>query len=345
MSSPLPVPESAVRAVYRLQQAALRAPVLGAHQLLRAVTNNRMAASGGELGAIRRQYDLLLERELENVRQGLYPAELLFDLPLRRHARALPRFVREIPATIRRARRRRYTELPGDVDLDRYPPYYRRNFHWQADGYLSRESAEIYDVSVEFLFLGMADVMRRQVIPPLTRWLRSADPGPKRILDVACGTAPTLRQIAAAHPGHRYFGVDLSPYYVEVARERLADVPAVTLVAENAEKLPFRDEYFDVVVSVYLFHELPADARRNALREMRRVLAPGGLLVVEDSAQLSEAPDLAYFLSRFSAEMHEPYYRGYVKDDLSSLLRECGFEVIGRPERCFVAKVVAGRPA
>ncbi len=340
MSSPLPVPDSALRAAYRLQQAALRAPVLGAHHVLRALTNNRMEASLGELGAIRRQYDRLIEKDLANVRDGLYPKELLFDLPLKSYARTFPRFVREIPATIRRARRRRYTDLPEQVDLEQYPSYYRRNFHWQADGYLSRESAEIYDVSVEFLFLGMAGAMRRQVIPPLTRWLRNAPPGQKRILDVACGTGPTLRQIASAHPGHRYFGVDLSPYYVEVARERLADVPQVTLVSENAEELPYRDGYFDVVTSVYLFHELPSDARRNVLREIRRVLAPGGLVVIEDSAQLSEAPDLAYFLARFSAEMHEPYYRGYVKDDLATLLAECGFEVVGKAERCFVAKVV-----
>ena len=341
MSSRIPVPASAYRAAYRLQQAALRAPVLGAHQILRRLTANEMRASPPAMTAVREQYDRLLERDLANVRDGLYPKELLFQMPLGRYARGLPQLMREVPRTIRRARRRNYRDLPRDVNLDDYPAYYRRNFHWQTDGYLSRSSAELYDLSVEFLFLGVADVMRRQVIPPVTRHLRDVD-GPARILDVACGTGATMRQMATALPDNKYYGLDLSPYYVQVARDRLASVPEAFLVAENAEHMPYRASYFDAIVSVYLFHELPHDARRNVLSEMYRVLKPGGRLVIEDSAQMSEAAELAYFLDNFSAEMHEPYYRSYVRDDLAGALEECGFVVDG-VERCFVAKVVAAR--
>ncbi len=140
------------------------------------------------------------------------------------------------------------------------------------------------------------------------------------------------------------FGVDLSPYYLETARELLADVPEVALLAENAEALPFRDDYFDIVTSVYLFHELPRNARRRVVSEMLRVLRPGGLAVFEDSAQLREAADLDSFLTGFSAQMHEPFYRDYVRDDLALLAEGTGFDVLA-VERAWLSKVVtATRP-
>jgi ubiquinone/menaquinone biosynthesis C-methylase UbiE len=147
--------------------------------------------------------------------------------------------------------------------------------------------------------------------------------------------------VAQALPGHKYFGVDLSPFYVEAARTNLSGVPDVTLTAENAEALPYRDGYFDIVSSVYLFHELPRSARRHVFAELYRVLKPGGVVVVEDSAQLSDADDIAYWLENFSSEMHEPYYRDYLRDDLATALTQAGFRV-DSTDPCWVAKVVTG---
>jgi ubiquinone/menaquinone biosynthesis C-methylase UbiE len=168
---------------------------------------------------------------------------------------------------------------------------------------------------------------------------------PLRVLDVACGTGRTLRQLATAYPEHRYYGLDLSPYYVQVARKQLGDVVNASFVTDNAEHMPFRDDYFDVVTSVFLFHELPTNARRNVLREIHRVLRPGGLVVIEDSAQRSDAGEVAFFLERFSEEFHEPFYRDYLAEDLSDALPRAGF-VVDAVDSCFVAKVVsATKPA
>jgi ubiquinone/menaquinone biosynthesis C-methylase UbiE len=317
---------------------------VAAHLALRSLSSPRPEPDRSALGALTREYESLLARDLDNVERGLYPTQLLFQMPLRDYAMGIPRLLLEIPRAWLRARRRNWRDLPADVEPRDYPAYFRRTFHWQTDGYLSRRSAELYDLGVEFLFIGCADVMRRQVIPPMTRFARRK-PGRLRILDVGCGTGRALAQVARALPGHRYFGVDLSPYYLAVARERLSGVSALTLAAENAEDLPFRDGWFDVVTSVYLFHELPRRARRKAMTEMARVLRPGGLLVIEDSAQLAEASDLAFFLNRFAADMHEPFYRDYVRDDLEGLVAEAALEPAGT-ERCWLAKVVtATKPA
>jgi ubiquinone/menaquinone biosynthesis C-methylase UbiE len=334
---------AADRAAYRAQQYAILAPLATARRLVSLATGE-----GGPDAAARtllaRRYEELLARDLANVEAGLYPRALLFQIPFASYARALPSLLLDIPRVLSRIRARATHDLPSDVDVERYPKYFRRNFHWQTDGYLSRRSAELYDLAVELLFAGTSDVMRRQVIPPVSRYLATAGDREVRLLDVACGTGRTLAQLATAHPRLRLTGLDLSPYYLQEARRVLANVADVSLVAENAERMPFRAAFFDVVTSVHLFHELPRPNRRAVLAEMHRVLRPGGLVVIEDSAQLAESGELAFFLGRFAAEFHEPFYRDYVADDLVGALTETGFRVES-VEPQFVAKVVVARKA
>lgn len=330
------------RAAYKAQHVSILYSCLAGHELLRTVAGARVHPADDAVAAMRRRYFELLERDLANVAAGLYPRELLFQMPVRTYARALPKLAADLPRTIRRFRRRDFHDLPRDLDRERYPAYFRRNFHWQTDGYFSRRSAELYDVAVELLFLGAADVMRRQVIPPIARFLDREGIAAGRLLDVACGTGRTLLQIGRARPKLRLFGVDLSPHYAALARENLAELEDVAIAAENAEALPFRDGWFDAVTSVFLFHELPRAARRNVLGEMFRVLRPGGLLVLEDSAQLTESSEVAFFLSRFSQDFHEPFFRDYAEDDLAAAAAEMGFRV-DAVETHFTSKVVVAR--
>ena len=102
------------------------------------------------------------------------------------------------------------------------------------------------------------------------------------------------------------------------------------------------DATFDVVTSVYLFHELPRNARRKVVAEIARVVRPGGLVVIEDSAQPSDSPGLAAVLAGFPTEFHEPFYRDYLEDDLAALLTEAGL-VVDSVEPHLVAKVVTAR--
>jgi ubiquinone/menaquinone biosynthesis C-methylase UbiE len=175
------------------------------------------------------------------------------------------------------------------------------------------------------------------VLPPIASYLREQKLERAHILDVGSGTGSLLRQMSAAYPEHRYYGLELSPFYSEFARERLGRSRAV-LISDNAECMPFKDQYFDVLTCTHVLHELPRSARGNVLREMRRVLKPGGLLVIEDSVQADADPALKPFLQRFADEFHEPFYRDYLKDDLASALHGAGFAVRS-VESHFLAKV------
>lgn len=329
------------RLAYRSQHFGLLLNATLAQEAVRIVTRTpRPTLKPDELKLLFKRRTELHARDLANVDAGLYPRSLLFDIPLGQYAKALPSLVRDTPRVLRRMRSGDYKDIPP-VDKERFPAYYRRTFHWQTDGYFTEESAERYDLGVQLLFRGTADVMRRQIIPPITRFLRE-HPGRARLLDVACGTGNALRQLAAAHPDVQYYGVDLSPAYIRTARKRLAHVSELALSVENGEKLPFADGSFDIVTSVYLFHELPRNARRNVIKELHRVVRPGGLVVIEDSAQLAESAAIESALRAFPGEFHEPFYADYLEDDLALLLGDAGFTVEA-VEPHLVAKVVVAR--
>jgi ubiquinone/menaquinone biosynthesis C-methylase UbiE len=287
-----------------------------------------------------KRYKDLLERDLDNARRGYYPAELLHQFPTTEYLKLLPNGFLEFPRIFWRRAKKRYDDLPPVENRETYPAYYLRNFHWQTDGWLSDRSARLYDVSVEVLFMGTADVMRRMALPSVVEGTR--DDEHPRILDLACGTGRFLRAMHAAIPHAKLYGVDLSPNYLKRAHEVLAHIPGVSLVQENAENLPFRDDSFDAVTSIFLFHELPRDARRNVIKEMFRVLRPGGTATIVDSAQMEESSEISQFLESFPAIYHEPYYRGYLNDSLGKTMEEYGFELkVSEPH--FVSKLVVGK--
>jgi ubiquinone/menaquinone biosynthesis C-methylase UbiE len=92
------------------------------------------------------------------------------------------------------------------------------------------------------------------------------------VLEVGCGTGLLLRRFAVT--ARTAIGVDLSPAMVAIARERGLDARVGDALA-----LPFADESFDLVVSFKVLPHVPSLLR--ALREVARVLRPGGTAIIE----------------------------------------------------------------
>jgi len=287
----------------------------------------------GMLLALRRSMAQLEDIDWNEARDGLYPTELLFDLPWMDWAARYPRLWLDLPSTWMRRRDRKVRDLPDHADAGQYPEYYLQNFHHQTDGYLSDHSAELYDLQVEILFNGAGDAMRRRVLAPLLRGLRRYRDRPAaslRVLDVATGTGRTLHQVRAALPETTLVGLDLSEAYLRQANRWLnqGGQKLVQLLQGNGEAMPFTDGSMQAVTCVFLLHELPGEARQAVLEECYRVLEPGGVLVLADSIQLADAPQFSVAMQNFSRMFHEPYYPDYIRDDIDERLKAAGFEGI-----------------
>lgn len=246
-------------------------------------------------------------------------------------AESVPRWIAGQPTTVR--------QLPEAAGL---PAYFTQDFHYQTGGYLSDESARLYDVQVETLFYGAAAAMRRSAIPPIREFIAGRDQRRVELLDVACGTGRFLRQLRLAFPAIRAKGLDLSPAYLDEAGRHLAGLRPVELIVGNAEELPFPDASQNVVTSIYLYHELPAEVRRRVTAEIARVLKPGGLFVFVDSLQFGDRPGWDGLLEAFPVRYHEPYYRHYLIDDLDEVFAAHGLAARSA-STAFLSKVMVRR--
>lgn len=297
-------------------------------------------APEGDATRIRGAFLKLFAQDRANIEAGLYPAPE--DIRLERAIAALRNsasFFRDLPQVDQRRLERDGTEVRDAAKGEgRYPTYYLQNFHYQTGGWLSQDSARLYDTQVEILFGGAADAMRRIALGSLARAIRGTDQRRVRLLDIASGNGRFLRQVLAAYPRIPATGLDLSPAYCEEARKRLAAWPQVEIVTGAVEQAPFEDASFDAATCVYLFHELPPRVRRDAAREIARLLKPGGIFVLADSIQTGDATDLDRMLEYFPVGFHEPYFTSYLKEDFVALFGEFGFEV-EETELAFLTKV------
>ncbi|MET9229123.1 methyltransferase domain-containing protein [Lentzea sp. NPDC003310] len=106
----------------------------------------------------------------------------------------------------------------------------------------------------------------------------------QRVLDVGCGTGNLLRTTGKRHPGVELFGVDPDLKMLARAERKLrrAGLPA-RLDKGFAQELAFPDASFDVVFSSLMLHHLDTPSKDEMLAEVRRVLRPGGALVLADA--------------------------------------------------------------
>lgn len=136
-----------------------------------------------------------------------------------------------------------------------------------------------------------------RLAPVYELWARLTESGPRRrvlelaevrdgenLLEVAVGTGAQIVELARANPRGQVAGIEISDGMLAQARRRLArsGLDRVDLRWGDARQLPFEDESFDLVVNSYMLDLLPRDEIPRTLAEFRRVLRPGGRLVLSN---------------------------------------------------------------
>lgn len=154
----------------------------------------------------------------------------------------------------------------------------------------------------------------------------------ERVLDVACGTGVVTRLAAEeVGPDGTVSGLDPNPGMIAVAREVTPPQASIDWHQAPAEEIPLPDESFDVVLcgmGLQFFSDKP-----TGLREIRRVLAPGGRFIanlpgpIPPPLKIMEAC-LARHVSPESAGFVQAVFSLHDPDELTSLVTDGGFEVI-----------------
>ncbi len=149
-----------------------------------------------------------------------------------------------------------------------------------------------------------------------------ADLPADRVLDVACGTGQLLEMLIEHPDDPELFGIDRVPAMLEVAKQRIGQ--RAILLEASAEKLPFDHGAFQLVTCTNALHYFP-DAV-GALREMRRVLAPTGNLVITDWCRDYTTMNL---LNRILPWTRHAHVHTFSLGDLEQNLARCGLNMIG----------------
>lgn len=145
--------------------------------------------------------------------------------------------------------------------------------------------AERYDVINKLMSFGLDRSWRRRTVKAL-----ELGPG-SSVLDLATGTGAVALEIARQQPAASIIGLDPSPGMLEIGRQNLTAAGLegrIELRQGEAETLPFGDDSFDGVSIAYGIRNV-AD-RDRALREMARVVRPGGRIAILEATEARGNP-------------------------------------------------------
>ena len=151
----------------------------------------------------------------------------------------------------------------------------------------------------------VAALLRRELGPPSAGSVRP------RLLDAGCGTGGNLEALAGVARG---IGVDLAPEAIAFCRTR-----GVTAVRGSVLALPLREASFEIVTSYDVIYHAWVSDDRAAVREMTRVLAPGGLLLVR-------VPALRALWGAHDRAVHSRHR--YTRGEVRALLGAAGLQVV-----------------
>ena len=170
---------------------------------------------------------------------------------------------------------------------------------------------------------------RGGVAASVSKWLsiRHPDFTPEKILETGCTIGSNLFPYHDVYPDAELYGVDVAAPCLRYAHARAVSRNIKAhLFQQNAERLSFEDNTFDLVVSSFFFHELSVVTTQRVLAECHRVLKPGGMMVQMELPTTSQVDAYYNFVLDWDNEHNnEPHYRDFRSQNFYALMTGAGF--------------------
>ncbi len=196
--------------------------------------------------------------------------------------------------------------------------------------FLFDQLTPLYDLG---RILGIRNRLQRRLWPQV-----EIKPG-SRVLDVGCGTGDDLIYLASHYRGLFLTGVDGDPKVLAMAKNKANNKNLIiNFQVSLAEKLPFSQNSFDVIWSSLMIHHLPTPIKLKTLKEMRRVLKPGGQLYLIDFDLIKNRLVRSFYWLQTLLEPVGDHFSG----KLPEYLRAAGFKRLARMPLLFHVSLYQG---
>lgn len=184
-----------------------------------------------------------------------------------------------------------------------------------------RRLTPLYDIGCTLLGLGKKFKKKVLDAQPLV--------GGMTVIDVGCGTGVFLEIAKQKYPGVRFIGIDPDKDALAIAKKRFERAHLdIELIHSFAESLPLENASVDICFSTLAFHHMPDEIKERAIKEIYRVLKPGGAIIIAD---FGPSDSTAFRKALFFEKLE--YIEGNLKGLIPKFLTDTGFsppEVIGR---------------
>jgi ubiquinone/menaquinone biosynthesis C-methylase UbiE len=219
----------------------------------------------------------------------------------------------------------------GSVELtpDLPPPTYYRSIdiHTQPGNYHAEFAGVLYHTMIGPFLVHRDD--SDEMGWALARGIPNRDY--RQIVDLGCGVGKSTLPYCDLYPNAEVIGIDYAAAMLKYGH-RLAEARSkrVRFLQRHAENTRLPDASADLVVAIWLFHEMPRKARDATVREALRILRPGGVFAIMESPPFRDlrenfSPLSAFLLDSTGRRMSDPYIPEFFQADRVEMFERGGF--------------------
>jgi SAM-dependent methyltransferase len=240
---------------------------------------------------------------------------------------------------------------PGSLKLDpsiTIPEYARHEIHQQTGGYVGNAfSGHMYHADTNQFYRGLNDQDQRHAGYAAGAPM-PADGKVARVLDLGTGIGQLAVAMKDRYPDAEVHGIDIAAPMLRYGHMRAVNLKSDVHFKQGlAENTGYPDNHFDMVVSYILFHEVPAETTAKILKEVSRILRPGGTFYPLDFnfSTPKTSPVYSYMTWWDHRWNNERWRVEYASVDMDSALGKAGFTVQDTSETgAIFGKIIAVKP-